>query len=602
MRLATITNWAYGTTVLLTLASGATAILASNAQEHERGAVAQRYHLDKASSAVGAEVYALTNQARQYVMTGDPGRLIVYRQEAANLSVLENRLRRLHDAGATDDELNVVRAAIRWTDTLTAEQQAAIAARQAGDLELARQIMFGAEYERDLNRVESMITGFQDRLDQRTEVNVAAATDIARLWRTTSEIMLALTGVLFLCVLYFILTRKILRPVIRLSDVVTRLAAQDYDVETPDYGDVDEIGDISQAIRLFRENGLERQRLEAAHHFDQAMRDLLSRMTQRMQGCVNMGDLTEVIARFMPEIFPALAGRVYLLDKTCNALVTACDWSSPQHSQNKFSPTACWALQRGTLHRPAGDSIDVVCAHAISDTTVDTVCVPLTAQRETIGLLYLEPRSEVDHEQGDLPESYLMMLAENIGLALANLRLRDSLQEMAMADPLTGLANRRHLDSILNAEIAKARHSHHPISCLMLDVDHFKRFNDSFGHDAGDAVLGQIGALLSRMTRETGLACRYGGEEFLLLMPGLGPDEALNRAEDIRRQVEALTLVHGEQSLGPITASIGVASAPDHCTMDHLVKTADAAMYRAKKAGRNQVVASVPRRTNNAAA
>lgn len=172
----------------------------------------------------------------------------------------------------------------------------------------------------------------------------------------------------------------------------------------------------------------------------------------------------------------------------------------------------------------------------------------------------------------------------------------------ATSDTLTGLANRRQLETMLDVQLAEAARSGQPISCLMVDVDHFKRFNDSFGHDAGDAVLREVGAVLDHVTREGGLACRYGGEEFVLLMPGFGPDQALERAEDVRRRVEALRVTHNGQDLGLTTVSLGLASAPDHCGLDRLVETADAAMYRAKGAGRNQVAVAVARRPGRAVA
>lgn len=604
MRLATITNWAYGATVLLTLVSAGTMIFASMAQEDERAAVAQRYVLDRATSTLSEDVYALTGQARQYVVSGDPTHLMVYRREAAALGSVEARLRHLRDAGAGSDELETLATGMRWADTLHAEQQAAIDARQGGDDARARQIVFGAEYERDLNQAQAMVERFQYRLDQRTEGEVSAATRAARLWRTTSEVVLVATGGLFLWVLYFILKRRILRPVVKLSDVVTRLAAQDYAVEPPDYGQIDEIGDMAQAIRVFRENGLERQRLEGERGVDHAMRELLSRMTQRMQACDTTRDLTDVIARFMPQIVPDLAGRLYLLDESRNVMSEASTWLSPVHSQAEFSPITCWALRRGVPHRPAGEAIDIPCGHLNSSdgVPIDSICLPLTAQREMIGLLYLEPRAGASPHLAKPAEAYLNILAENIGLALANLRLRDALRKMAMADPLTGLANRRQMDTMLDIQLAEAVRSGQPISCLMLDVDHFKRFNDTFGHDAGDAVLREVGAVLDHVTREGGLACRYGGEEFVLVMPGFGPDQALERAEDIRRRVEALRVAHNGQDLGLTTVSLGLTTAPDHCAMDRLVETADAAMYRAKKAGRNQVVVAVARRPGRAVA
>lgn len=602
MRLATITNWAYGATVALTLVSGTTMLLASNALEKERAAVEQRYQLDQASSKLGADIYALTEHARQYLNTGDPTYLVVYRRDAAALRSVEDRIRHLGDAGAGPDELNALKEAVRWADTLHDEQREAIAAYARGDVARARQILFGAEYERELDRAEAMVERFQYRLDQRIGAEVAAASNVARMWKVASEIVLGITGLLFLCVLFFVFRQRVLRPVVRLSDVVSRLAAQDYAVEPPDHGHIDEIGDMAQAIRIFRENGLERQRLEEERSMDRALRDLLSRMTQRMQSCDTLLDLKEVVQRFAPEIAPSLAGRLYLLDPSRNAVVEACSWLGPVHSRNEFSPIACWALRRGLPHRPVGEAVDVPCDHLDLDGAplVDSLCLPLTSQRETLGLLYFEPRADAADLPGT-PETYLRMLAENIGLALANLRLRDALREMAMADPLTGLANRRQLDNVLEIQLAEAQRLGQSISCLMLDVDHFKRFNDAFGHDAGDAVLREVGAVLKSLTREHGLAFRYGGEEFLLLMPGLDADLAAARAEEIRTRIGTLRLTHDGQELGPVTASIGVSSAPAHCTIDRLVQTADAALLRAKAEGRDRVLIASTRKERSAA-
>jgi diguanylate cyclase (GGDEF)-like protein len=603
MRLATITNWAYGVTVVLTLASGTTMLLASAAQEHERTAVAQRHKLDQATSAVGVQIYALTGQAREYVISGDPGQLIAYRRGAAGLGSVEARIRDAKDAGALADELNDLKEAIRSADSLRDEQLAAIVAWQSGDHDQARKIMFGAEYARELDRAQGMVERFQDHLNQRTDAEVAAATELARFWRTTSEIVLAITAFLSLCVLYFIFKQRVLRPVIRLSDVVTRLAAKDYAAELPDVRQFDEIGDMAQAIRVFRENGLQRQQLEEERTADRATRDLLSRMTQRMQGCDTMHDLKEIIQRFVPEITPSLAGRLYIFDEARNAVVEACNWLSPVQSRSAFPPLACWGLRRGVPHRPSGESIDVFCDHLDLDKHLtDSICLPLTSQRETLGLLYFEPRIGAAAEHSKTAEVYLKVLAENIALALANLRLRGTLREMAMADTLTGLANRRQLDAVLEILLAEANRQGTPISCVMLDVDHFKRFNDTFGHAAGDAVLREVGAALKHCMRESGLAFRYGGEEFLLLMPGFGPEQATARAEEIRARIAALHVTQDGRELGPITASLGVATAPEHCAFDRLVQVADAALLRAKQAGRDRVVVVEARRKNQAAA
>jgi len=591
MRLATITNWAYGATLLLTFASGATMLLASSVQDRERAAVAQREELDQASAKIASEVSALSNKARQYIISGEPSHLDIYRREASSLRSIEERVRGIEDIGANQDELSALADAMRQADLLEGEQKEAIKARQQGDADRARSILFGAEYDRQLDRVAADVERFQYRLDQRTDSEVAAAVDISKLWRTVSEIVLGITGLLFLCVLYFVFKRRVLRPVVRLSDIVNRLAAQDYAVEPPVYDDIDEIGDMAQAIRVFRENGLERQRLEAERSADLAKRSLLSRMTQRMQECETMHQMERVIEGFVPKIAPSLAGRLYLFDGGQNLLLEACSWLAPVHSIAEFSPMACWALQRGELHRPKGQSTDVSCDHLdVTGATIDSVCLPLIAQRATLGLLYLEPRTDISESLSDVvPETYLKMLAENVSLAVGNLRLRDTLRAMAMADPLTGLANRRQLETVLDSRLMEANRTNQSISCIMLDVDHFKRFNDQFGHDAGDTVLRALGDLLKQSARDTD-AFRYGGEEFLLLMPNMGIEQAAQRAEEIRLKIGALQIEHAGRELGAITASFGVATAPEHCAFTKLIRTADAALLLAKEAGRNRVL------------
>ncbi len=600
MRLATITNWAYGATVALTLLSGATMILASSAQDRERAAVAQRYNLDEATQTLGDETFSLTDRARQYLDTADPAYRLLYHRDVAALASVENRIARIGDAGANADELGTLKEAVNWADALRDAQHAAITAFDRGDQRKARALIFGAEYERELDRARSAIERFQYRLDQRTDAQVAAATQTARIWKGVSEVALAITGLLFVFVLYFVFKQRVLKPVVRLSDVVNRLAAQDFAAEPPNLSQIDEIGDMAQAIRVFRENGLERQRLQEEKDADRRVRDLISRMTQRMQTCDALHELEEIVRRFIPEIAPDLAGRLYLVDPKRNATVEACQWLDPQHSRHEFSPNMCWALRRGLAHRPIGTTIDVPCEHlGLAATPIlDTLCLPLTAHGETFGLLYFEKTSA---EAPLTSDTYLTMLAENIGLALANLRLREQLRAMAMSDALTGLANRRQLDATLDRILGESERAPQPISCLMIDVDHFKRFNDSFGHNAGDAVLREVGNVLRGMVRDTEWAFRYGGEEFVLLLPRMDVEQTKARAEQIRERIASLGLNHDGTTLGPLTVSIGVATAPTHCPVDRLVQTADAALLRAKERGRNRVEIAVTRCERSAA-
>ncbi len=595
MRLSTITNWAYGATVALTLVSGATMLLASSVEEQERAAVTQRATFDQLTATLEEDVYRLSEQARGFVVTGNPSHLIAYRRERDGLRSVEERVRHLKDAGASYSELQALRQGIHWADALIEEQETALKAVQSGDAQSARAILFGDEYGREMDRVAAQIARFQYMLDQRTDQAVARATESARLWRTMSEIMLAATALLFLCVLYFVLKQRILRPVVRLSDVVTRLAAQDYDAIPPEMAHVDEIGDMAQAIRIFRENGLERQRLERERAIDHRMRDLLSRLTQRLQGCDDTADLVGVVRRFVPEITPDFPGKLYIYDARRNAMTQACEWLDPTHSVTEFAPSACWALRRGQTHRPVGDMVDIPCEHLNAQGGVQTICIPLTAQGESIGLLYFEEPAGASATHLERSGTYLEMLAENIGLALSNLRLRDVLRDMAMVDPLTGLPNRRQFDLLFSRLAQEADRNATPLSCLMIDIAHFKQFNDNHGHDAGDAILRAVGALLNDSLREEGHAFRLGGEEFVVLMPGFSLDQALARAEQIQKQLQDLRVDHGGTALGPVTASFGLSAFPDHGRADRLLKTADAALLRAKAQGRDRVLVAAMR-------
>jgi diguanylate cyclase (GGDEF)-like protein len=570
-------------------------LMASGAERVERAAVEQRARFDQLTATLLEDSYRQTEQARAFSITADPTHVIAYRREKATLRSVEHRISRLQDAGATENELAALRDALHWADALTDEQEAAIRAVTDGNRDAARTILFGDEYGRELDRIAAQIGKFQYMLDQRTEAAIARATATARQWRTMSEIMLGATALLFLCVLYFILKQRILRPVVRLSDVVTRLAAQDFAAIPPEFSHVDEIGDMAQAIRIFRENGLERQRLEKERDADRIMRDLLSRMTQRLQGCDSSSDLVDVVRWFAPEIAPGFAGRLYIHDARRNAMRQACDWLSPVQSKEEFPPSACWALRRGQIHRPAGNMIDIPCEHLGEPSGVGTICIPLSAQGETIGLLYFEKPENIIADQIERTEKYLEMLAENIGLALANLRLRDALREMAMVDVLTGLANRRRFDMTIEEEVSLSSRNHSPLACLMVDIDHFKRFNDAHGHDAGDAVLKAVGGVLDEALREDGYAFRLGGEEFVLLMPGFSLDQAFARAQQVQNRIQKLRVEYGHQELGPITASFGLAVYPDHGQPKTLVQTADAALLRAKAQGRDQIVVATVR-------
>jgi diguanylate cyclase (GGDEF)-like protein len=597
MRIATITNWAYGATVCLTIVAGVTMVMASSADRVERAAVGQRDLLDQLTFEIETDVAELTDQARLFANSGDPSHAIAYDRTLAALGPVEQRVARLRDNGARELELRSLRDGLRQAKSLEDEQRAAIEAMRGGDGETARKIVFGPEYERELERAHFQLGRFRYMLDQRSDSAIEQASTASQRLRSVSEAMVAVTAVLFLFVLGFILKRRILRPVVTLSDVVNRLAEQDYDVIPPMFSQVDEIGDMAQAIRIFRENGLERQRLERQRDADWTIRDLLARMTQRLQGCESVDDLFAVVRLFAPMIAPDLAGRLYILDSRVLLMTCAAQWHAPQGSDASFGPDDCWALRRGQVHSPGGGLTDIPCKHVAPAAAQATICVPLTAQGETIGLLVLENRT-VAHAPDASTAIYIELMSETIGLALANLNLRAALHAKALFDPLTGLRNRHDLDDTIRRLVVGADTSGAPLACLMIDIDRFKRLNDQFGHDAGDLVIRAVAGVFAGVVRDDDLAFRYGGEEFLMLMPGLDEQQALERAERIRERIGTLKLVHETHALGRVTVSMGLAIYPHHGSPQSIVSTADAALLRAKEAGRDRIVVASRRQRN----
>ena len=321
--------------------------------------------------------------------------------------------------------------------------------------------------------------------------------------------------------------------------------------------------------------------------------NIVRRMADRLPGCADEVEFSQVIESFAPDLMPGRPGALYLLNNSRNLLTAGASWNGKHESADQFTPSDCWGLRRGQPHVSGAGQIEIPCAHILkSGTNYVHWCLPLVAQGETVGLLYVENR---DPDPAKRPEGddVVHMLGETIALALVNLRLREKLRSQSVRDALTGLYNRRYLDESIELEFARAGRSNVPLSVVMLDIDHFKNFNDTFGHEAGDVVLKQVADVFVKATRKGDVAGRFGGEEFLLIMPGADTRQAVDRSDKVREAIQALTLTHAGQQLGTVTASFGVATFPGagETTLE-LIDAADKALYAAKGAGRNRVVAS----------
>lgn len=585
MRINAITNWAYGVTVLLTGLSGAAFILSTDSAIRERQAVEQHLVLDTLGEELALGAETRSDEARLYVMRGDERHLEAFHRAEEEERRREEATKTAANFGATPAEIAALQEIVREAEALDKIEVGAIEVYQKGDRAGAQEKLFGPEHERLQTALLETVARFRDLTNVRTGAALNEAQERSDWYAAAAKTMLGITAALFLSVLYFILKRRVAMPLTRMSGIVTRLAEQDYAVEVPLDRRRDEIGEMNQAIHIFRENGLERDRLDAERRLDQQTKDLILQMMHRLQACQSQDELAEVVARFAPQVFPNLAGHLYVLNDSRTLLSRVGTWLDPQHSAPTFPSSACWGLRRGRPHVSNRGHSDIACQH-LDDEGVIGLCVPLTAQGDTIGLLYFEERSEEFAVEAS--RLYLELIAENIGLAVANLQLREKLTNLAVRDALTGLLNRRCLDEALNRQ--PRGQAGKLLSCLMIDIDHFKRFNDEFGHDAGDVVMQYVAQIIVDTVGDAGSAYRFGGEEFTVLMPDAGEAAGFELAERLRTRIGTTPLSHRGRILGTVSVSVGVASAPDDGPVATLLTRADAALLDAKNQGRNRSV------------
>ncbi|HEX7672355.1 MAG TPA: diguanylate cyclase [Polyangiaceae bacterium] len=318
---------------------------------------------------------------------------------------------------------------------------------------------------------------------------------------------------------------------------------------------------------------------------------LFSKMNDFLQTSTTEAEAYSVICETVMKLFPNDSGAVFVLNASRDMLEATAVWGVLPPANAIFPPNECWAHRRGQPHVAAG--YEGRCLHVTDDGHM-YVCLPLLAQGETLGIFHLLDGTA----KGDGSDAARMsekaklakILADNIGLGIANLKLRESTKNLSIRDPLTGLFNRRYMQEALAQEQHRTTRNNTRLAVLMIDIDHFKKFNDEFGHDGGDAILAALGGFLKSQVRRSDIACRYGGEEFALILSPSTIEGAALRAEKIRADASLLRVSHGGRDLGPVTLSVGVAILPDHGDdATSIVKAADVALYRAKAAGRNRV-------------
>ena len=318
---------------------------------------------------------------------------------------------------------------------------------------------------------------------------------------------------------------------------------------------------------------------------------MLQMLSSLLNTCGSLEEASKVLSELVPKLLPHASGGISIYKASRNRLDLFCQWGPHFQGQPSLNPHDCWALRKGHQHHATTRGVRLPCDHWTGDAN-ETLCIPLLAQGETVGVLHLDYFGN-DHRQQAM--HIREAIAEQTGLTLANIQLRQQLREQARRDPMTGLYNRLHLMEVMESFFQDKGEAPGESAVLMLDADHFKRFNDNFGHDAGDLVLKAIAKEIRRACESGGLACRYGGEEFCVFVANAEKSLVTTLAESIRHAISDLNLSINNLPLGTVTVSIGIAFGPEHAENEKtLISLADTALYRAKEAGRDQVVIYSP--------
>lgn len=386
-----------------------------------------------------------------------------------------------------------------------------------------------------------------------------------------------------------------------LVELLTKLASGDLTARGVPSAAEDDIDAVIVGVNMLAEEleashaELELRVLERTAELERLNHDVmqLTEFGNLLQACADPAEAFTVIEFAMTQMFEGLSGGLFVYNSSRNLLERKASWGRAEQPET-VAPAECWALRRGQRHFVDAAAAQLICPH-VAHPTGDSVCIPTAAHGDTSGMVHL-----TDHRLSDRrSERWLtearqrlgVAMGEQTALALGNLELRETLRTQALRDPLTGLYNRRFVDDWISREISRADQTGAPLGVVMADIDRFKQFNDTYGHEAGDRLLRAVADTISRGLRQGDVPCRYGGEEFLLLMPAVTAQSLAARTEQLRLAVADTRIEHQGVPLPGVTLSAGIALYPLHgAQATDVLQAADRALYTAKRTGRDRIV------------
>ncbi|MHB8965435.1 MAG: diguanylate cyclase [Coriobacteriia bacterium] len=598
----------YSIVTISLLAIGAGAIV-TTIDSGARDLAASRHDESAVMGELVAHAYDAGRHAELYAATGDPAHFAEFTAAKIELDALFETLQS-SEAYARHDDL-VERTLL--THAVGSWEELKVAAAALGTTETQVTPYASRSLVRRIDALQADVALLAER--QRILTNGAMDSMRSAVRQSLIVVVIvAFLGVVMIGVASRVATKSVADPILYLRDTALRIAQGDLEREVRHPGS-DEIADLGRAFEAMRVNlrgaltslkheieertSTEEELAEANHELTLSVDRLVStndaigliaEMGQTLQSDLREDEAYNVMSLYGRRLFEGMRGGLYLYQSD-GVVRRVMAWGEDSDMPDAFATRECWALRTGKPHKVRGhDEAIPRCEHSVDDGGCFE-CVPLNAHGEVLGTLVIEGCSPVKSQRAEVEDRMLMAYSEHVALALSNLRLREKLREQSLRDHLTGLYNRRIMQEALIREIARAKRTGTALVVAMIDVDHFKEYNDTYGHDAGDHVLVEMARYLSESTRAGDVACRYGGEEFVLIWSGMEIDHAFTRAEALRNGISELALVHGGRSLGKLTASIGLAVYPTHgLTGEALLAGADEALYEAKAEGRNRVV------------
>ncbi|MEH1815327.1 MAG: diguanylate cyclase [Nostoc sp.] len=346
--------------------------------------------------------------------------------------------------------------------------------------------------------------------------------------------------------------------------------------------------DITESIEAQRSlTDLNRQLEEKTLELEAKKRELiyLSDMTDMLYSCESKDEVYQVVALTCSKLFPNMSGCVCIIANSKNYVQINSIWGDERSSKEIFSLSDCWALRRGKLNLLSPRNTGLICSHLIEPVSGAHLCVPLFGQGEVVGILHIYAPEQISPEVQQTSE----IIARTLGIALNNLSIKQRLTHENLRDGMTQLFNQSYMQSITEQRLAEAERSGQPLSIIFLDIDNFKSYNSRYGHVTANIVLQGLAKLLLKSIRSFDIACRWGGEEFVIVMPNMTLETLRKRVEQLRLDIEQMQLKDGDQILQSITASFGIAVSEPGITVKDFLNRANQAMLEAKRSGKNRV-------------